>query len=140
MSMLTERFWSKVSTPDGEHGCWEWTASRDVDGYGSFWLDGKPRKAHRLSYEDAVGPVPTELQLDHLCRVRHCVNPAHLEPVTQKQNAERGALAMRTHCPQGHPYSGSNVVTYNRKDGRPRRQCRTCGTKSNRAFSKVAAR
>ena len=85
--------------------------------------------AHRVAYELQVGPIPVGLQLDHLCRVRSCVNPAHLEPVTSAENTRRGLRAMKTHCPQGHPYAGENLLI--RPTGQ--RRCRTCHLAGKRA-------
>lgn len=122
---LPERFWSKA-TP-GED-CWLWTGCLGGHGYGTLWMNGATRYAHRLIYEALVGPIPEGLELDHLCRVRHCVNPAHLEPVTHKVNQLRGTSPMadsarKTHCLRGHPLSGPNL--YLRPDGKGR-QCRAC--------------
>ena len=114
--------------------CWLWTgnihrASDPAQGYGRVRMSSPRRyaRAHRVFYEEVVGPVPKELVLDHLCRVHACVNPFHLEPVTQRVNLLRGEtgparLAARTECPKGHPYTPEN--TYVRKEGW--RQCRTC--------------
>lgn len=115
------RFWPKVNKTDT---CWLWTAARTPDGYGSF----DKRVAHRWAYENCVGPVPDCLELDHLCRVRHCVNPAHLEAVTRCENQRRspvsagGRNAAKTHCPRGHEYDESNT----RIDADGSRRCRTC--------------
>lgn len=114
-----ERFLAKIEVQ--ADGCWIWTASLDTHGYGQFYDGKKLRKAYRVAYELYVGPVPEGLQLDHLCRVRRCVNPSHLEPVTQAENLRRGALA-RTHCKHGHPFAGENLAILN---GRWRR-CRIC--------------
>lgn len=121
-SSVEERFVAKVDKTDS---CWLWMAHTNRDGYGCFW-DGKQFKAHRWAYERYVGPIPEGLQLDHLCRVRHCVNPEHLEPVTQQENISRGqagwAATRITHCPKGHEYSPEN--THMRADRR--RECREC--------------
>ncbi|MFI1562215.1 HNH endonuclease [Streptomyces sp. NPDC020490] len=83
------RFWARVDkTAPG--GCWVWTGSVESKGYGAPTINGAKRPAHRVAYEDLVGPIPEGLHLDHLCRVRRCVNPEHLEPVTSRENALRG--------------------------------------------------
>jgi hypothetical protein len=93
--------------------CWLWLGSKDKSGYGWAYPPrglGLPKKmrAHRAIWELLVGPIPPGLVLDHLCRVKSCVNPDHLEPVSHSENSRRGItgmhLKMRTHCPQGHLY------------------------------------
>lgn len=105
-----------------ENGCWRWLRSCYSNGYAhlSKRIDGKPKNflVHRLSYELFVGPIPAGMTIDHLCRVRDCVNPAHMEVVTQRENTLRGLApsaihARKTHCPQGHPY---DVITSNKRD------------------------
>lgn len=117
-----QRFWAKV---DKTETCWLWTAGLNRHGYGQFKLNGRTRTAHRLAYEWLVGEIPEGLHLDHLCRVRHCVNPDHLEPVTCRVNLLRGETlqarnAAKTHCPQGHPYdrlrAGRRVCSICRRD------------------------
>lgn len=94
--------------------------------------DARGRKrAHRVTYVTAFGEPPKGLDLDHLCRMRCCVNPIHLEPVTRSENAKRSPImgqgqSKKTHCPKGHPYSEAN--TYRKPDGR--RVCRTCTRKN----------
>jgi hypothetical protein len=127
-----------------ESGCHEWTASRSPEGYGRFYLNGRPNQAHRVSYELFVGPIPEGLELDHLCRNRACVNPEHLEPVTRAENNARGESvskyhALKTHCPKGHPYELVGVQY--RKDGAtkgPQRRCKPCTYASNEASRKRA--
>ena len=113
---------SRIAAPD-QHGCTIWLGAVDAQGYGRYCRDW----AHRLVYEATIGPVPSGLQLDHLCRNRLCVNPHHLEPVTNRVNTLRGvgptALnAKKTHCHKGHPFSGSNLIVL--PDGS--RRCRAC--------------
>lgn len=86
-----DRFWAKVDKC--RDGCWVWTAKGTPAGYGQFRVDGVDVYAHRFSYELHVGPIPDGLQIDHLCRVTSCVNPAHLEPVTGAENLRRGREA-----------------------------------------------
>ena len=83
-----------------EDTCWVWSASHSSTGYGSFRISGKTYNAHRLSYELYRGDIPTGLHLDHLCRNRSCVNPYHLEAVTQGENVRRGARSRGVAC--GH--------------------------------------
>jgi hypothetical protein len=112
---IVDRLLAKVAMPSTFGACWPWVGTISPYGYGQTRLgsrrDGTQRKlgAHRAVYEFAVGPIPDGLQLDHLCRVRHCVNPLHLEPVEKRVNGERGESfaavnARKTHCPRGHPY------------------------------------
>lgn len=121
-----DRITSKVAVSDA--GCWEWTGFINENGYGKV-NDGKGRmvRAHRLSYEAFVGPIPDGMTIDHLCRVRHCVNPEHLEPVTNKTNILRGTSfsainASKTECSRGHEYTEEN--TYRDRKGRSCRACR----------------
>lgn len=133
---LPERFWAKV---DKTHpsGCWVWTAAL-CNGYGMFGFNGM--RAHRLAYIELVGEIPAGLVIDHLCRNRACVNPAHMEPVTNRENILRGVgivaqCAAKTHCPKGHPYDEAN--TWMSKAGS--RHCRTCKNAKDRARRAAAA-
>ncbi len=131
------RFWRYVDKNDS--GCWLWTASLNKWGYGQLYagsLNGKrltPFIAHRFSYQLNVGPIPEGLDLDHLCRVRSCVNPDHLEPVTRRENIVRGIgfcaeNAKKTHCANGHPYDDENTrIT---KNGW--RRCSACNRENAR--------
>lgn len=120
---VEERFWVKVErTP----GCSLWLGGCIPEGYGRFW-DGERRiGAHVWAYERYVGPVPAGMVLDHLCRVRRCIEVKHLQPVTNKENVLRGVSpwamnARKTHCPQGHLFDEQNTYHY---DGE--RHCRAC--------------
>lgn len=134
-----ERFWPKVDrdgpVPDyAPHlgPCWLWTASIRPNGYGQFKGEDRVLSSHIWAYVDANGPVPEGLELDHLCRVRHCVRPSHLEAVTGRENRMRGAGCMKTHCPRGHALVGTNV--WLTKKGH--RRCRTCGRDRCRAYNR----
>lgn len=130
------RFWNKVARMAS--GCWEWQGGIS-NGYGSFFLDGKKVKAHRYAYESMGNVIPARLEIDHLCRNRGCVNPAHMEPVTRAENIRRGLFPeigrqyqlSKTHCPQGHLYDEEN--TYLRID-KVGRECRTCRKAAKRRF------
>ena len=106
--------------------CWIWTGLLTVDGYGRFIVSNRQGKAvHRWIYEFCVGPIPVGLEIDHLCRVRNCVNPDHLEPVSHAENVRRGAGSPqrhKTHCVRGHPYDAQNTIV----DKRGWRACRAC--------------
>lgn len=99
-------------------GCWEWQGALQLNGYATMSTGGRPKRAHRVSYEAFVGPIPEGLQIDHLCRNRCCVNPEHLEPVTPMENTRR---AMRTHCVNGHEFDSANTWMHKGK-----RYCREC--------------
>jgi hypothetical protein len=132
-----DRFAEKIALTDT--GCIEWIAGTNGAGYGAFFLDwasGRNLKAlaHRWSYEYHVGPIPDGLHLDHLCRNTLCVNPDHLEPVTQRENNLRGAgpsavHATKTECINHHPLSGDNLIL--RSNGRWR-DCRECKRQRDR--------
>jgi len=128
---LKTRFFEKVQVPDTADGCWLWAGATDKKtGYGRIKIDGRAAMAHRVSYELRAGSISDGLHIDHLCRVRNCVNPDHLEPVTSQVNTIRGIgpqlaaerFAAITHCPSGHEKNEQN--TYVKKDGS--RQCRPC--------------
>lgn len=127
---VAARFWSYVDK-SADNGCWLWTGTLDSSGYGRFAGNKQKHSAHRFSFELANGSITETLTLDHLCRVRACVNPAHLEAVSNRENVLRGqgltaVNARKTHCPRGHPYSGTNLVVYSTPSGRRVRKCRAC--------------
>ena len=118
--------------------CWCWTANKlNEKGYARIEYRGRTTPAHRLSYEVHVGPIPTGLVIDHLCRNPCCVNPDHLEPVTVGENTRRGIgpaiLAARqltkTTCPKGHAYADHAMI---RSNGA--RQCKICSREWSRRF------
>lgn len=121
--------------------CWTWTAKLDIGGYGCTKIRSVSHKVHRLMYAWLVEPIPLDfryLQLDHLCRHRDCGNPVHLELVTPRVNVLRGNTIVannltKTHCPQGHPYSGKNLKT-----GKDRRRlCWTCQRKARKEWAQT---
>lgn len=132
------RFWLKVDkdgpSPDKRPDlgpCWLWTGQLDRYGYGKFKVEGKHRTAHKWAFEDASGLVPAGLTLDHLCRVRRCVRPSHMEPVSNAENVRRGevgrrtgaALRARTHCIHGHLFDEANTIF---RGPKRYRICRAC--------------
>lgn len=128
-----DRLFAKVAWPSSWDACWLWAAGRTQAGYGQLRMGGKVTYGHRVAYEAAYGPIPNGFQIDHLCRVRHCVNPLHLEAVTQVENLRRGEnrYTHTTRCINGHMLSGDNL----RADKR-RRVCRECANHRNREYRK----
>lgn len=127
---IPERFWEKVNR-DTPSGCWEWLSVKAYFGYGKFHFDRKRKfvGAHRVAYELSKGPIPDGLVLDHLCRNPGCVNPDHLQVVSQRENCLRGISptadnAKKTHCKRGHEFTPENTFAV---QGRWRgcRQCRS---------------
>ena len=116
--------------PEPNSGCWLWLKETNTKGYGRY----RKLMAHRVVYEAHRGPIPEGLTLDHLCRVRSCVNPSHLEPVSMRDNILRGTCraavnSRKTECQNGHPLEGENVrITWNGD-----RECREC----RRAYDKA---
>ena len=111
---------------EDDFGCWIYTGPRHK-GYGQASYQGRRWQVHRLAWTLANGPIPEGKVLDHLCRNRACCNPAHLEPVTDRENIHRSPIhnANKLRCKQGHPFTDENTGI-NRHKGRERRYCRTC--------------
>lgn len=93
---MRDRFLRHVDVSAGPDACWPWLARRSADGYGRVYDGRRTAEAHRISYALFVGPIPPKATLDHLCRVRACVNPAHLEPVSIQENIRRGQTARKS--------------------------------------------
>jgi hypothetical protein len=115
--MIKNTIQSIMRKVDKSDGCWEWTGWKNSRGYGRVRYNGKFKQAHRIIYELLNGELPRYLVLDHLCRNKGCVNPSHLEPVTNKENILRGFSvpaknARKTHCKHGHELSASNIYVY----------------------------
>lgn len=112
--------------------CWLWTGEVSSGGYGRLIVNGKRTPAHRYVYEFMIGKISEGLHLDHLCRIRNCVNPMHLEPVTPDINILRGISppaknARKTHCKHGHEFTGDNLyMQWNKKTQKYWRKCRAC--------------
>ena len=130
-----ERFWTKVQFTET---CWLWKGFVNHLGYGQWgWRDHGALLsvyAHRWAYEFCVEPIPVGLVIDHLCKVPDCVNPDHLEPVTQRVNVLRGdtlpaANLRKTHCPRGHAYDQDNTYRY-----RGARDCRKCRSAASQRY------
>jgi len=135
---LPERFWSKVFPQ--ENGCWLWGGSvfgkKNDRGYGGFRWNGRHMKVHRVSYLAFVGPL-TEETVDHLCAMRLCVNPAHLEQVSMRENSNRCALpSRRPTCRNGHVRIAQNLER--RASGKI--ECRVCRVENRQERRWITAR
>jgi len=133
---LSARFWA-LCVPEPNSGCWLWTGSVNEHGYARVRPSGAPRAVlgHRFAYAALVGPIPEGLVCDHLCRTRSCVNPLHLEPVSNRENILRGECraamnAVATTCAHGHAFTEENTLI--RSDGAGR-ECRACAKARCRA-------
>lgn len=124
--MLSERFWAQV---DKTADCWMWTGYRNNNGYGAY----NRRSVHRLVYEHLVGPLIPDMEIDHLCNIRACVNPNHLEQVTISENESR-KFDRKKFCNHGHPLTPDNIKY--RKHGRC---CRRCFNDQRNAWRKQRA-
>lgn len=115
------------TTPGMVGPCQVFLGSRCAGGYMQLWFDGKMVMAHRYCWELVNGPIQNDLEIDHCCRNRACVNVAHLRIVTQEVNKTENSISpwalngLKTHCPAGHEYTEENIYRY-----KGRRHCRTC--------------
>lgn len=117
------------------NGCLIWQGAVLHNGYGAIWVseEGAQRRAHRVAYSIWIGPIPEDMTIDHLCEVKLCIEPSHLEAVTSKENTLRSNRApatinsKKTHCKHGHEFTEENTRVYNGK-----RQCITCVNEASR--------
>jgi len=137
---LQERnFWKKVYKTES---CWLWQGSKDRKGYGQVRLGARPGKlkyVHRLSYEMLVGSIKDGMVIDHLCKTPNCLNPKHLEQVTQAENVRRGkgnGYREKTHCIRGHEFTPENT----RRQNGNGRLCITCKISYDKARYEAGVR
>jgi HNH endonuclease len=129
MRASKERLMKNVSVSSD---CWVWMGATSSSGYGTMEVSGKTASVHRVSYELFKGEIPAGMVIDHICKNRICVNPDHLRVVTHKQNtlensnASAAINAKKTHCVNGHPLEGDNLIVKKGKNGNETRACRTC--------------
>jgi len=123
------RFWALVARSDVPGACWLWLGHINPNGYAQWKIEktSKAELVHRIAYRLMHGEIDNTLQLDHLCKIRHCVNPDHLEQVTAKENNARSTSPtarnrLKTHCKHGHAFDEAN--THIRPNGG--RSCRIC--------------
>lgn len=120
---IDDRFWSKVEFTDT---CWLWRSGVRGGGYGAFKVNGHHVQAHRWAYEAMIGPIPDGLTLDHLCRIRPCVRPAHLEPVTFAENVRRGLAGYGSHGGLGAIKKARCIRGHLLSEARPAKKGRDC--------------
>lgn len=143
-----ERFWPRVNKTDT---CWLWTGYIKPNGYATFYPGGGRHVdkvyVHRWAYEATRGPIPNGLEIDHLCNVRHCVNPAHLDAVSRRENLDRrneaqgwerlqpsGPRILKTHCKRSHPFDADNTYWH-----QGYRYCKSCRRDRGKLRSQAAA-
>lgn len=151
-----ERFMELVKV-DPVTGCWMWQGYINWCGYGRFRYQGRDYMAHRMAHILFIGPIPDGFDVDHKCHWwdksctsgdhcphRACCNPLHLQAVSKKINSSmvRFSNALKSECPQGHPYTEENTYLYVHKGKNRQRMCRTCNRDRSRRLQakKVAAR
>jgi hypothetical protein len=122
---MLERFMAKVS-PEPMTGCWLWTAHVSKNGYGRFGIGRVVHEAHRVAYKLFKGSIPTELCVDHVCKVRSCVNPAHLRLLSREENTrdQINANSKKEECKNGHDLTIRGI----------RRVCKTCQTAASKRY------
>lgn len=135
---LPPQFLAKISY-EPNSGCWLWEGAHNNAGYAAFWFEKRSHTAHRFLYERLFGQQ-RGFEIDHLCRVRCCVNPDHLEPVTKEENNRRrvglGLVNRRkTHCKKGHELSGENLEVIQLGDGIKKRRCIICRNANQRSYN-----
>ena len=141
-SLNGEFMQKRIDFKSSPNGCWLWVGMTTHDGY-PYWCTTNNRSvyAHRFIYEQEIGAIPPGLTLDHTCRVRNCVNPAHMDPCTLRENIARGDYGWRkrqTHCKHGHEFTPENTY-YDKNGGRNkngRRACRKCVILAQKAYRK----
>jgi hypothetical protein len=124
LKRLKDRFFEKVHWYEG---CLMWVGSRSGSGYGQMQFGKRKEMAHRISYQLFVGPIPEGETIDHKCERKLCVLHTHLQPMPMLQNVMLGSKAQNTHCPQGHPFEGHNLIWNGTS-----RMCRICKNTNNR--------
>ena len=135
VTSLPENFWERVTwgaeSPKVEGACWLWSGNLDKDGYGYWRRQKRNKRVHRETYEDMYSEIPKGMVIDHLCAVRNCVNPQHLEVVSPGENTLRGrgpsaVNRLKTHCSKGHLFDKENTRICVRSNGKVYRNCRSC--------------
>lgn len=123
-----------------ENGCWEYQARSKGGGYCQFSVNNKHVYVHRFMYEYYYDNIDYSLVIDHICRNPRCVNPDHLQQITQAENVHRGFtginMSSKTHCPQGHEYNKENIYLYKSKKGLFSRHCKICNKDTQKRYSK----
>ncbi len=121
---LLERLLGLIDFVDDKTGCWIGANSTDQV-YSTVNLKGKTHKTHRVMYEEVIGPIPSGLFIDHTCKNRRCINPFHMEPVSNRENVLRGSVCSKTKCPKGHVYDEENTG-FKRAGAVKHRYCKAC--------------